>query len=334
MKTGTCEVSRRNTRRHKHGRMWWVAVLLRIAWGSVLSSRPTAASSDDGASTLCAAQRSQTSNAWTNGELVAHWQTQASHGSLRLHSVLNRPRLASAIQRSPGVVPKALVVPKERLTVVMNLNAVNAIDEKGRSFEGDGELRLQWYDERLCFNSSLWTATDDADCRCAKPPCSCIFLRGEDLGNYTGWMWVPETAVKSLDLRSGIGGATHSLAHQEQRLTISSDGNITWHRRFVEQFPASFNETKMPFDQQTLSVRIGAFASGSGVPAAETTLQWGGGEKVALTRGDGAEPSLPTGWGICEDGGPTACKRGPPQECDDGSCDLVAYLLITRKFNS
>ena len=63
--------------------------------------------------------------------------------------------------------------------------------------------------------------------------------------------------------RSRYTTGEHSLAHQEQRLTISggtrfvavlwlfvavvrsfslvfwTDGNITWHRRFVEQFPVS-----------------------------------------------------------------------------------------------
>lgn len=209
---------------------------------------------------LCAKMRALTSNSWTDAELVGFWRTQAGRGG-RLHSPLNRPQLVSALDRSPNAVPNSIAVPKELVTAMMNLNAVNTIDEKGRSFEGDGELRLQWLDERLCFNSSLWNPTPDKDCHCAEPtasPCTCVVLRGEDMGNFTTWMWIPSSAAKALEPRSDTGaGGPHSYAHQEQRLLISSDGNVTWHKRFVEDFPAKFDETKMPFDQQTLSIRIG-----------------------------------------------------------------------------
>jgi hypothetical protein len=211
---------------------------------------------------LCAQTRALTSNGWTNAELVEFWQAQVGRGS-RLRSPLNRPQLVAALARSPTAVPNQLIsaVPKERLTARMNLNAVNKIDEKGRSFEGDGELRLHWSDERLCFNSSQWAPTPDEDCHCPEPKaprCTCVILRGEDMGNFTSWMWVPSSMVKALQPRGNIGtGGSGSYFHQEQRLIISSEGNVTWHRRFVEDFPAKFDESKMPFDQQTLSIRIG-----------------------------------------------------------------------------
>ena len=208
---------------------------------------------------FCAKTRAQTSNGWTNAELVGFWQGQPGRGWL--HSPLNRPHLVAALDRLPTAVPNQLSVPKEPLTARLNLNAVNSIDEKGRSFAGDGELRLYWFDERLCFNSSHWAPTADEDCHCAEPrtaPCTCVILRGEDMGNFTSWMWVPSSTVKALQPRGDIGtGGSGSHFHQEQRLLISSDGNVTWHRRFVEDFPAKFDESKMPFDQQTLSIRIG-----------------------------------------------------------------------------
>jgi hypothetical protein len=226
-------------------------VLLRVLWADV-AVRAVGAS-------LCTKTRAKTNNSWTNAELVAFWQTQAGSGS-RLHSPINRPQLVSALDRSPDAVPNRITVPKELVTAAMDLNAVNTIDEKGRSFEGDGELRLQWYDERLCFNSSLWNPTPDKDCRCPKSDkdCRCVVLRGQDMGNFTSWMWVPSSAAKALELRGDAGaGGGHSYSHVEQRLVVSSDGNVTWHRRFVEEFEAEFDETKMPFDQQILSIRIG-----------------------------------------------------------------------------
>eukprot|EP01043_Picozoa_sp_COSAG02_P023356 COSAG02_NODE_1245_length_13662_cov_4.594338_2_plen_264_part_00 len=226
-------------------------VLLQVLWAGVVV-RAAGAS-------LCARTRAKTSNGWTNAELVAFWQTQARSGS-RLHSPINRPQLVSALDRSPDAVPNQITVPKEFVTAAMDLNAVNTIDEKGRSFEGDGELRLQWYDERLCFNSSLWSPTVDKDCRCPESDkdCRCVVLRGEDMGNFTTWMWVPSSAPKALEPRGDVSaGGAHSYTHQEQRLVISSDGNVTWHKRFVEEFEAEFDETKMPFDQQMLSIRIG-----------------------------------------------------------------------------
>lgn len=56
--------------------------------------------------------------------------------------------------------------------------------------------RLTWYDERLCFDTTHWQPTPEPDCRCDHPPCKCVFLRGEDLVDFTKWMWIPETAVK------------------------------------------------------------------------------------------------------------------------------------------
>ena len=226
----------------------------------MLLSTIVAARKDD---SLCAATQALTSNRWTNAELVEFWQAQTGRGA-RLYSSVNRPRLVAALyQAAPNVVPHAITVPKEPLTALMSLDAINNVDEKARSFEGDGELRLRWTDERLCFNSSQWIASSDKDCSCAESTqCKCVILRGEDLDNFTSWMWIPSSALKALEPRSDNGaGGPHSYSHQEQRIVISSDGTVTWRRRFVEFFPATFDETKMPFDQQALSIRIGKCCS-------------------------------------------------------------------------
>lgn len=90
----------------------------------------------------------------------------------------------------------------------------------------------------------------------------------------------------------------------------------------------------MPFDHQTLSVRLGGFASANRLTN-EADLRWAvtGGD---LQAGDGGSPQLPTGWGVyeCAPGGVTECLHLPSEECTDGTCDLAAHLLISRKFNS
>jgi hypothetical protein len=301
----------------------------------LLLATPHRATVGVAAASLCAHARAGTDATWVNGELVAHWQVAANSGDdhLRLLSTQTRPLLAAALFGDPGMTPNEKPLPKEVVFAAVQLNAVTTIDEKNGFFEGDGELVLTWYDERLCFNASHWQATPDPDCHCDSIPCTCVFLRGAELVDFTQWVWVPEATVKALALRYTTG--EHSLAHQEQRLTVSSQGNVTWHRRFVEQFPTGFNESKMPFDDQTLSVSVGSFAATSG-PSAETHLRWAAAGGDLRADGGGAL-RLPTGWGIyeCPPGvDETGCLHAPTQECSDGACDLAAHLLISRKYNS
>ena len=205
------------------------AVLLQLLLVDALGLAAAA----DASSQLCAATRASTNHSWVNGQLVAHWQSLASaKDAQRLGSVLTRPLLAAALHADPALIPKAQPLPKEVLRASVHLNAVTSIDEKGSFFEGDGELvrhllgfsslslslspphrsvavasqRLTWYDERLCFDTTHWQATPEPDCRCEKPPCKCVFLRGEDLVDFTTWMWIPETAVKALALRYLLRG--------------------------------------------------------------------------------------------------------------------------------
>eukprot|EP01043_Picozoa_sp_COSAG02_P023357 COSAG02_NODE_1245_length_13662_cov_4.594338_3_plen_110_part_00 len=82
-------------------------------------------------------------------------------------------------------------------------------------------------------------------------------------------------------------------------------------------------------------VWAGTFGSDSGVPSSETILRWTAAE-TALTAGDGTHPRLPSGWGVysCHPDKFTNCLAIPKPECTDGSCDLVAHLIVSRKINS
>ncbi len=79
----------------------------------------------------------------------------------------------------------------------------------------------------------------------------------------------------------------------------------------------------------------GTFGSDTGVPSSEASLRWAEHER-ALTAGDGNAPRLPSGWGVydCHPDKFTECLSIPKPECTDGSCDLVAHLIISRKINS
>ena len=151
------------------------------------------------------------------------------------------------------------------------------------------------------------------------------------------WMWIPDVSVKALGLRGALG-------HQEQRLTISMDGDITWHRRFVDKFETRLDFERMPFDNQTLTIDVGTFATGA---EPVTALRWKDGapsRDYSMRASDGGDTQMTTSWIVCGSTGPDQagstrtgldCARdAAPGEDSHGPNTLSAHLLIERNYDS
>ena len=146
------------------------------------------------------------------------------------------------------------------------------------------------------------------------------------------WMWIPDVSVKALGLRGALG-------HQEQRLTISMDGDITWHRRFVDKFETRLDFENMPFDKQTLTIDVDTFATGA---EPVTALRWKDGapsRDYSMRASDGGDTQMTTSWIVCgsttEDGKTrTGLECGAGLGEDRNGNTLSAHLLIERNYDS
>lgn len=142
------------------------------------------------------------------------------------------------------------------------------------------------------------------------------------------WMWIPDVSVKALGLRGALG-------HQEQRLTISMNGDITWHRRFVDKFETRLDFERMPFDNQTLTIDVGTFATGA---EPVTSLRWRTATDEAYSMRT-SETQMPTSWIVCgsitKDGKTrTGLECGAGLGEDRNGNTLSAHLLIERNYDS
>jgi hypothetical protein len=129
------------------------------------------------------------------------------------------------------------------------------IDEKSKTFDIDGFLRLRWVDWRLRHNNSCGAIKITHSC--TKTPCNGDALR----------LWTPVLYMENA-LANSVGGVVDGSTFQ-----INPDGSIFFSQRARVTYDCSFRFGRLPFDTQYCRTSLGPYSDNS----SEVLMRWGAG---------------------------------------------------------
>jgi hypothetical protein len=205
-------------------------------------------------STLCQARR-QLPPSPSKEHIVSSWyETNSSHGNGAFRNDrLTRPAVASQewelfhTQGGNSTWKGVGKVEAETVKIDLFVNSVWDIDQRTGSFMIQCYLRLQWQDDRLCFNEAE-----------LPQPSGCLELDDGNMYNLsTGvsiieGLWLPDVHF----VNSLVSNVQNSDATM---LRVRGDGRVLWNRRFIVTLSADFNFQDLPFDRQLLPVDLESF---------------------------------------------------------------------------
>lgn len=149
------------------------------------------------------------------------------------------------------------------------------IDEKSKTFDIDGFLRLRWVDWRLRHNNSCGAIKITHSC--TKTPCNGDALR----------LWTPVLYMENA-LANSVGGVVDGSTFQ-----INPDGSIFFSQRARVTYDCSFRFGRLPFDTQYCRTSLGPYSDNS----SEVLMRWGaGGFNIGNNDHSGEFTVTAVGW--------------------------------------
>ena len=232
---------------------------------------------------LCAARRASVPASSSKDQTVSGWFEP--HEGFDVYDRLTRPQTAAAqwqLFTSPAATHSwdNVSVHADLVRLGLFVHAVWNIDQRAETFEVQVYLRMQWQDDRMCFNGTRL------------PPRESVRSERSDGAQHSTPARGSEPAVIELDEMSMVNTTTgvsilqslwlpdihfvNSIRTGDEAvpdadlLSVDEFGNVTWSRRFIVTLSAQFKFGNLPFDQQSLDVILESYR----MPSTAMEIEW------------------------------------------------------------